>query len=63
MVVAIVPEDMVGVVLDVVGVAMDVDSNFPIDSDVHIVFHIYGNKFNFVGCENKTSFAGEPKLT
>lgn len=54
MVVTIVLKDMVGV---------GVDSNFPIDFDVHIVFHIYGNTFSFVGHENITPFAGEPKLT
>lgn len=56
MVVIVVPKDTVGV-------AMDVDSNFSIDSDMHIVFHIYGNTFHCVGRENKTTFAGELEST
>lgn len=53
MVVIVVPEDTVGVAMDV----------FSIDFDMHIVFHIYGNTFNCVGRENKTTFAGELEST
>jgi hypothetical protein len=34
------PEDMVGVVMDVMGVAMDTCSRFSTNSNVDIVFHI-----------------------
>jgi hypothetical protein len=33
-------ENMVGVVMDVMGVAMDTCSRFPTNSNVDIVFHI-----------------------
>ena len=40
MAVVAVPKDMVGVVMDVMGVAMDTCSRFPTNSNVDIVFHI-----------------------